>query len=88
MLWQVSVVALSSRAACAHAVEGRGLENRTLYSKRKTFHRKHRQDEEKHAPSASVEAEVDAAVSTATFSYSRLDGHETDSATSVPHHPH
>ena len=65
------MVALSSRTAWAHAVKGRGLAT-GLCTPQENLPQKHRQDAEKHDPSASVEAEVDAFVSTATFSYSRL----------------
>ena len=37
--WQVSEVALSSRAACAHAVEGRGLETGLCTPHQVPFHR-------------------------------------------------
>ena len=54
------MVALSSRAACAHAVEGTRIRNRTLYSTSSTLPQRHWQDANKHDASASVEAEVDA----------------------------
>ena len=63
-----SIIFKSCMCSCGG---GRGLAT-GLCTPQENLPQKHRQDEEKHDPSASVEAEVDAAVSTATFSYSRL----------------
>ena len=70
--WQVAEISIIFKSCMRSCGGGTRIRNRTLYSTSSTLPQKHRQDVEKHDPSASVEAEVDAAVSTATFSYSRL----------------
>ena len=65
----VSIVSKS----CMRVWGSRGrISNQTLYSTSRTLPWTHKQDVEKLDSSASVEAEVDASVSTAMSSYSRL----------------